>query len=232
MSGTLNSTVDQWGRTGQGRTVIISFCLGAAVGIGYALAKLSVNFVDLGLYLIAVSVFHLWEYLYVCIYHPSDISTDSFMVNHSKAALIAQVACWVEYSVEWCFFPSMKSNWPIYSIGFILVVGGQLLRTIAMSTAGQNFSHQIVYEKKPEHTLVTYGVYSVVRHPSYTGWFVWSIATQIMLFNPVCILAYAYVSWTFFNTRILYEEQTLTNHFGAAYKQYQKDVPSGIPYVK
>jgi len=53
-----------------------------------------------------------------------------------------------------------------------------------------------------------------------------------MLANPICVCAYAYASWTFFKKRIDYEEGTLISHFGESYKQYIKDVPSGIPGVR
>lgn len=33
----------------------------------------------------------------------------------------------------------------------------------------------------------------LVRHPGYMGWFIWSLATQLLLVNPICGLAYAYM---------------------------------------
>jgi protein-S-isoprenylcysteine O-methyltransferase len=48
-------------------------------------------------------------------------------------------------------------------------------------------------------------LYSICRHPSYAGWFWWSIGTQVLLGNPLCMCAYAYATWTFFNERIQYE---------------------------
>jgi hypothetical protein len=65
-----------WGIRGFGRTVIIASALGAALGLGYALATFSNLFVDFGLYLIGVSLFHLWEYIFVCIYHPVEVTTN------------------------------------------------------------------------------------------------------------------------------------------------------------
>lgn len=43
---------------------------------------------------------------------------------------------------------------------------------------------------------------SVLRHPSYTGWFYWSAATQLLLANPICTLAYTLAAWSFFRHRI------------------------------
>lgn len=43
---------------------------------------------------------------------------------------------------------------------------------------------------------------SYLRHPSYFGWFWWVVGTQVLLWNPLCLVGYAYVSWKFFDQRI------------------------------
>lgn len=48
-----------------------------------------------------------------------------------------------------------------------------------MHTARHNFSHLVQDEKQANHELVTYGIYRIWRHPSYVGWFYWSIGTQV-----------------------------------------------------
>lgn len=48
-----------------------------------------------------------------------------------------------------------------------------------MITAGTSFTHLISYDKRRDHRLVTRGVYSLFRHPSYVGWFWWSVGTQV-----------------------------------------------------
>lgn len=70
-----------------------------------------------------------------------------------------------------------------------------------------------------------------MRHPSYVGWFWWSIGTQIILFNPICIVLYILVSWKFFHDRIYLEEITLLNFFGKEYQDYQQTVPTGLPFI-
>ena len=52
------------------------------------------------------------------------------------------------------------------------------------------------------------------------------------LANPVCLLAYTYASWSFFNERILGEEITLVYFFGEDYIHYQKQVGTGLPFIK
>lgn len=87
-------------------------------------------------------------------------------------------------------------------VGFCLVVFGQHLRSTAMIHASSNFSHQVAHKKRDDHRLVTTGVYAWVRHPSYTGFFTWAIATQLVLANPIMTLVFAVVLWRFFSSRI------------------------------
>lgn len=71
-----------------------------------------------------------------------------------------------------------------------------------------------------------------MRHPGYLGWFIWSVATQLLLVNPLCTLAFTYVSWRFFAERILYEEYLLLHFFGERYAQYKRHTPSGLPFIQ
>ena len=54
----------------------------------------------------------------------------------------------------------------------------------------------------------------------------------MLLCNPLCTLAYAGASFLFFRGRIRYEEHRMLAFFGDAYVQYQKRVPTGVPFVK
>lgn len=54
-------------------------------------------------------------------------------------------------------------------IGLLLTFGGSAVRIAALFTAKHNFTHEIAEEKKPEHVLVTEGVYKFIRHPGYAG---------------------------------------------------------------
>lgn len=116
--------------------------------------------------------------------------------------------------------------------GLVLCIGGEALRKIAMLTAGSNFDHLIRTHREDKHQLVTSGIYAVFRHPSYVGWFYWSIGTQIVLCNPLCIIAYTFASWRFFHERVYEEEITLLHFFGNQYVLYKKKVPTGLPFIR
>jgi protein-S-isoprenylcysteine O-methyltransferase len=110
-----------------------------------------------------------------------------------------------------------------------------------MIHASTNFSHQISYTKQPNHTLVTSGVYSISRHPSYFGFFWWAIGTQIFLSNSLSTILFLAILWRFFAERITYfpkytkisrEEKLLVKFFGEEYLDYQKRVGTWIPFIQ
>lgn len=82
--------------------------------------------------------------------------------------------------VNRCPFPAeLKQITWLSTVGLLMVIFGDCLRKAAMLTAGSNFNHIVQNEKSDTHTLVTSGVYGWFRHPSYVGWFYWSIGTQV-----------------------------------------------------
>lgn len=100
-----------------------------------------------------------------------------------------------------------------------------------MCTCGGNFSHFLMSKKRNGHELVTSGIYSLFRHPSYFGWFYWSLGTQLVLCNPISFLGYVIVSWRFFDERISYEEQVLYQIYGENYLSYVERTWVGIPFI-
>ena len=185
-----------------------------------------------GFYAMAMSFFHFSEYLLTSIFNPHTLGIDSFLLNHSKEYVIAAVVSWVEYWLELYFFPGLKSFSYLSALGAGLVVVGEALRKMSMVTAGSNFTHLVQYRKRSSHKLVTSGVYSLFRHPSYVGWFVWSVGTQVLLCNPVCLLGYTAASWVFFSDRIYDEEESLVMFFREEYVDYKSKVGTGLPFIQ
>ena len=48
-----------------------------------------------------------------------------------------------------------------------------------------------------------------MRHPGYAGWYLWAVGSQILLLNPLCVVAFYIVAYRFFKERIYFEEGTL-----------------------
>ncbi|XP_013880182.1 protein-S-isoprenylcysteine O-methyltransferase isoform X2 [Austrofundulus limnaeus] len=179
----------------------------------------------------SLSFFHYSEYLVTAIINPRSLSLDSFLLNHSVEYTLAAVSSWLEFTVEKLTIPELKQSSWLSLVGLLMVLCGEALRKAAMLTAGSNFNHIVQNEKAQSHVLVTSGVYAFFRHPSYVGWFYWSIGTQIMLCNPVCILGYTVASWRFFRERIEEEELSLIHFFAEDYVEYKRRVPTGLPFI-
>ncbi|XP_057331820.1 protein-S-isoprenylcysteine O-methyltransferase [Microplitis mediator] len=206
--------------------------LGYIFGIGiiiYFSAPLSWR--CFGIYASVLSTFHFSEFLSIAWTNPKAISIDSFILNHSLAYSIAACSSWVEFLIERYYFPDIKSPDFISYAGLTICICGEIVRKLAMFTARDNFNHLVQMEKSETHKLVTNGVYRLSRHPSYVGWFYWSIGTQLILKNPVCFVAYAIASWQFFHNRVILEEITLLNFFGEDYIKYQEMVGTGLPFI-
>jgi protein-S-isoprenylcysteine O-methyltransferase len=210
-------------------------------------------------YVSALCTFHLSEFFVTALYNVDVLSSDSYLVNHSKAytgaAIIASAEFWTRF--VWCCWrflssttspiqtfsmsaPSSTSTlsssswwWTVATIvlGVALVTLSQIVRTWSMKTCGESFNHYIQVQKKDNHVLVTTGIYQWLRHPSYFGFYYWSVGTQVVLQNPISLILFVLAGWTFFSRRIPYEERSLIHLFGDEYYNYAKRTYVGIPFI-
>lgn len=160
------------------------------IGVIWSITSLSI-----GLFTIILSIFHLSEYISVALWCPKTLNIKSFLLNHSPQYHIAIFLAYLEYFIEkYYLFPNGFSYQRILIlIGLLIVIKGEYLRKLAMYTAQHSFSHLIQDKPDSEHRLITQGIYSEYRHPSYVGWFWWACGTQILLANPICFLIYLVV---------------------------------------
>ena len=190
-------------------------------------------------YIICLCTFHSFEFFITAIYNPTQATSDSYLINHSTTYTTAAIMSWMEF---WIRFGCVVRRVPLLHsfhlphsvsyIGVVVVVTAQCIRSIAMATAGESFNHMIQTSKKQNHTLITNGIYRIFRHPSYVGFFYWSISTQLVLGNIVHAVLYTLASWTFFSRRIQYEEESLYQFFPDTYPQYVSQTYMGIPWIR
>ncbi|XP_050373332.1 protein-S-isoprenylcysteine O-methyltransferase A isoform X2 [Argentina anserina] len=179
----------------------------------------------------AMIFFHVSEYILAASIHGKEnVTLKSLLISTNY--LVAMIFSLLEYVIEIVLFPGVKEFWWVSNSGLAMVVIGEIIRKMAIITAGRSFTHLIRTRPSEHHVLVTNGIYRVVRHPSYCGFFIWSVGTQIMLCNPISTMAFALVVWRFFEQRIPYEEFYLRQFFGSQYEEYGRRVPSGVPFVK
>ncbi|KAF9063086.1 hypothetical protein BDP27DRAFT_1451422 [Rhodocollybia butyracea] len=71
---------------------------------------------------------------------------------------------------------------PIFLAGFGFLLCGGCIRWFAYRALGRLFTFEVSI--RDEHTLITEGPYSFVRHPSYTGSFCTCVGVTLCLFGP------------------------------------------------
>ncbi|KAG0318777.1 hypothetical protein BGZ99_005469 [Dissophora globulifera] len=212
---------------------VYGFGLGALFGSSVVVATVvQTSIPQFWLFLAALGVFHALEYIAIALFNPTKLKLDSFLLNHSPEYTLATASGVSEFLIELYFFPQLKSWGLLNKIGLVLVIVGQIARTLAMFSAKSNFSHHVEYYKEEHHVLVTDGIYSLLRHPSYFGFYYWALGSQLMLMNPVCFVGFAAALYHFFSERIEYEEQTLVRFFGQEYRSYKTRTSTGLPFIK
>lgn len=190
------------------------------------------------LFLFLVMIFHSVEFTFAVLFHPDEIQFRAFLLAPVPMGgySIAMIAALAEYWLRSLLLGD-RLQLPATAAGVVLWVGfatsllGWAMRAAALFTAQSNFTHLVQHTKRDSHALVTDGVYRICRHPGYLGWFMWSVATQVVLCNPICLILYAIVAWKFFKSRIPEEERYLCQFFGEEYWQYAQKVPCGLPCI-
>ena len=113
-------------------------------------------------------------------------------------------------------------------IGVSLFAAGGALRLWPVFVLGRRFSGLVAIQ--PGHTLVTSGIYSVVRNPSYLGMLVSSLGWALAFRSGVGVLLVALLVPPLV-ARIRAEEKLLRAHFGSEYEVYCARTPRLIPGV-
>jgi protein-S-isoprenylcysteine O-methyltransferase Ste14 len=107
-------------------------------------------------------------------------------------------------------------------LGVILFVAGGALRLWPVFVLGGRFSGLVAIQQG--HTLVTTGVYSVIRHPSYLGLLVGTLGRGLTFRSVIGVVLTAMIVPVLV-ARIRSEENLLRQHFGAEYEAYCSRTP-------
>jgi protein-S-isoprenylcysteine O-methyltransferase Ste14 len=103
-------------------------------------------------------------------------------------------------------------------LGVGLFAAGGALRLWPVVVLGNRFSGLVAIQ--PGHTLVTRGIYSVIRHPSYLGLLVNSLGWVLAFRSGIGLLLTALLIPPLL-ARIHAEERLLLEEFGAEYEAYR-----------
>jgi protein-S-isoprenylcysteine O-methyltransferase Ste14 len=112
-------------------------------------------------------------------------------------------------------------------LGVILFSVGGVLRIWPVFVLGERFSGLVAIQ--PGHTLVTTGVYSVIRHPSYLGLLVNSLGWALAFRSGVGVLTALLIPPLV--ARLHAEERLLRTQFGAEYDAYRARTSRFVPML-
>jgi protein-S-isoprenylcysteine O-methyltransferase Ste14 len=113
-------------------------------------------------------------------------------------------------------------------LGVVLFALGGALRLWPVFVLGRRFSGLVAIQ--PGHTLVTNGVYGIVRHPSYLGLLVNSLGWALAFRSGAGVLLTALTILPLVG-RMNAEERLLRSQFGAEYDAYRRRTARLIPGI-
>ncbi|EAX96843.1 hypothetical protein TVAG_470080 [Trichomonas vaginalis G3] len=161
------------------------------------------------------------EYFLQKHFHPDTTDRSSFLITPEYCFAFGVGI--LEFLVESIIFPSKSKLGNKCSIfGLIGMTIGLAIRFSAILHAGKSFTHRLAFRKEPEHKLITTGIYRYIRHPSYLGFLIFAISSQIYLTNPIAIIGFYVRLSIFFRQRIDIEERYLLKFF-PEYEKYRKE---------
>ncbi len=94
---------------------------------------------------------------------------------------------------------------------------------------GHNWS--VSLDLRERHTLVTTGVYAMVRHPMYTGFWLMALAQVLLLPNWIAGPAGLVGFGVLFFGRVGREEEMMMAAFGEEYRAYMHRTRRVIPWI-
>jgi protein-S-isoprenylcysteine O-methyltransferase Ste14 len=127
---------------------------------------------------------------------------------------------------SWLQLHFLYDSW-VQAVGISLTVFGYFLFIWSVLARGRCFT---AWEMSENHSLVTWGPYRYVRHPSYLAYFILFTGLFLTLLNIVAIIPLLAIPGYARITAI--EEELLARRFGDAYKQYQQETGKFWPKRK
>ena len=113
-------------------------------------------------------------------------------------------------------------------IGVALFAAGGALRIWPVFVLGNRFSGLVAIQ--PGHTLITNGIYRVIRHPSYLGLLINSLGWGLAFRSGIGVILTLFLILPLL-ARINAEEKLLHSHFGADYNAYRSRTWRLIPGI-
>ncbi len=70
-----------WSSQGPATLAMTSLGVGALGGAGFMLGSMGDTWSPFGYFLLAKAIFHIWEFLYVALFHPNELNADCIRIS-------------------------------------------------------------------------------------------------------------------------------------------------------
>jgi protein-S-isoprenylcysteine O-methyltransferase Ste14 len=137
----------------------------------------------------------------------------------------------IAYAILWQnnFWERSPATWKV-CLAVILFAIATVLVWSAVFRLGRQWRFDAALVS--DHQLVTTGVYGIVRHPIYTSFFSFFVATGLLV-TPLWILAIASLIFLIgTEIRVRVEDNLLASQFGPHFDDYTRKVPAYLPFLK
>lgn len=120
-------------------------------------------------------------------------------------------------------------NFVSASAGMIMIIGGLAIRWTSIIQLNKAFTVNVAVNR--DHALKTDGIYSVIRHPSYSGLLLFMTGEALAMNTLASMAAVILPVGIAIHYRIHVEEKLLEGEFGDEYRNYRKITRRLIPYL-
>ena len=156
------------------------------------------------------------------------VTTGERMALGFNIAALAAIPA-IGIATEWLDFATYRFVPLLAGLGTFAMVTFLVLFHLSHKQLGKNWS--VTLEVRENHSFVRHGLYSRVRHPMYTSFWLWGIAQALLLNNwiygPLGLLS---VAWLYFS-RVSNEEAMMREQFGPEYDAYCESTPRVVPKI-
>jgi len=111
--------------------------------------------------------------------------------------------------------------------GVVVIVIALFIFWRAHVDLGLNWSPTL--EIREDHTLITRGIFGLIRHPMYASQWVWVIAQPLLLQNWIAGFSSLLAFIPFYILRVRAEEHMMIETFGEQYRDYMNKTGSVFP---
>lgn len=114
-------------------------------------------------------------------------------------------------------------------VGLFLSIAALIIFQLTHRALGRNWS--VSLDVREGHLLVTDGIYSKVRHPMYSAFWLWALSQALLLPNWVAGFSGIVGFGILFFGRIGREETMMVETFGDRYREYMDRTYRVIPLI-